>query len=289
LETDSRAATHFFMPRYKLTVAYDGTHFHGWQKQQESPEYSAPTDGSESSVEQDERIRTVQGVLERTIRDVLRESVNVLGASRTDAGVHARGQVAAFTSQRDIPVKKLARALTSRLPPDVQVLQAKVVPDDFDPIRGAIAKGYRFRLAHCSAAHRRPLFDRHYTTHTAYRLDPVRMNEAARLLLGEHDFASFARISHGRESTVRTIYECKVVQSSKFRCHLDVAGNGFLYNMIRIIAGTLVEIGRGAREPQSILDTLAARNRDTAGPTLPAEGLCLMWITYPALALETSA
>lgn len=282
------------MPRYKLTVAYDGTHFHGWQKQKrgESGDQSLSSDpqspgipmpGTEPADVQGihEPLRTVQGVLEETIRKVIREPVIVTGASRTDAGVHARGQCAAFTSQTEIPVAKLPRAISSRLPPDVQVIDARIVSDDFDPIRNALAKGYRYRIAHSCASHRRPLFDRHLITHTAYKLDSARMNEAARRLLGEHDFASFARISHGRESTVRTVYDCKVVKFSKRRCHIDIAGNGFLYNMVRIIAGTLVEIGRGAREPESILETLSARDRDGAGSTMPPEGLCLMWIKYP--------
>jgi tRNA pseudouridine38-40 synthase len=273
------------MPRHKLVVAYDGTNFHGWQKQfrsevvsEELQSAGTPLPGTGAT--DPAPLRTVQSVVEEAVRMVVREPAHVVGASRTDAGVHARGQVAAFTTTRDIPVEKLPRAITSRLPDDVQVLHAEVVPDDFDPIRGAIAKGYRYRLAHSCARHRRPLFDRHFVTHTAYRLDVERMNEAARLFLGEHDFASFARISHGRESTVRTIYECKVTATRRTRCHLEVAGNGFLYNMVRIIAGTLVDIGRGAMEPDDISKILGARDRNAAGPTLPPNGLCLMWIRY---------
>jgi len=225
-------------------------------------------------------LRTAQGVLEAAVRSVVREPVNVLGASRTDAGVHARGQVAAFTANTNIPPEKLPRAITSRLPEDMQVLKAEIVANNFDPIGGAIAKGYCYRIAHSCARHRKPLFGRHYITHTAYQLDPVRMNEAARLLIGEHDFASFTRIAHGRESTVRTIFDCKVDEISPTRCAIHVAGNGFLYNMVRIIAGTLVEVGRGKLEPADILAILAARDRAAAGPTLPPQGLCLMWIEY---------
>jgi tRNA pseudouridine38-40 synthase len=283
------------MPRYKLTVAYDGTHFHGWQKQQRTPDDGASasnphtqsrgidmprlsdTEGCESL----ERIRTAQGELEHAVRRVLGEPVNVLGASRTDAGVHARGQVAAFTSDTKMPVEKMARAISSRCPPDLQVLSAEIVSDDFDPIKGAIAKGYRYRISHGCRPNRRPLFDRDFVTTTAYRLDPELMNEAARELLGEHDFASFTRVAHGRESTVRTIYECKVNALSRRRCEIEVAGNGFLYNMIRIIAGTLVEVGRGRVPPEEIVKILEARDRSAAGSTMPPEGLCLMWIRYP--------
>jgi tRNA pseudouridine38-40 synthase len=292
------------MPRYKLVVAYDGTNFHGWQKQRkdidrvmsalppdatsleialaaEEARYIERSTVGDTTHYVSRQVRTIQAELESAVQIVVREPVQVVGASRTDAGVHARGQVAAFTTAQQIPVEKLPRAITSRLADDVQVLHAEIVPDDFDPIRGAIAKGYCFRLAHSCARHRRPLFDRHFVTHTAYRLDVARMNEAARLFLGEHNFESFARISHGRESTVRSIYECKVTATRQTRCHIDVAGNGFLYNMVRIIAGTLVEVGRGALEPDAIPTILAAKNRRAAGPTLPPNGLCLMWIKYP--------
>src|SRR4030095_9042487 len=171
------------MPRYKLTVAYDGSEFCGWQKQERA-------DGPES-VAADTRtgpVRTVQSVLEQTGREVVREPVIVVGASRTDSGVHARGQIAAFSSQQEIPIKKLPRAITARLPDDVQVRKAEQVDDQFDPIKQAIAKGYRYQIAHGCARSRRPLFDRKFVTATAYALDPGRMNDAARQLLGEHDF-----------------------------------------------------------------------------------------------------
>lgn len=279
------------MPRYKLTVAYDGTNFHGWQKQNrtdeqsdsapQSPATPVPGTGPQTTPPDSEPLRTAQYVLEQAVRRVVREPVQVVGASRTDAGVHARGQVAAFTSQVEIPPTKVARAVSSRLPDDIQVTHAEIVSDDFDPIKGAIAKGYCYRIAHNLTRGRYPLFNRNIVASTSYKLDPVRMNEAARLFLGEHDFASFARINHGRESTVRTIYECKVTATSSRRCHVDVAGNGFLYNMVRIIAGTLVEVGRGMMEPEAIPMILASRNRERAGPTIPAQGLCLMWIRYP--------
>jgi tRNA pseudouridine38-40 synthase len=257
------------MPRLKLTVAYEGTLFHGWQRQ-EPPPPEVP-------------LRTVQGVLEQAVREAVREPVTVIGASRTDAGVHARGQCAAFTcADLRIPLDRLPRAINARLPDDVQVRKAELAIDGFDPIRDCIAKGYRYRVVH--GGRRRalpPLFRRRLTTYTFHRLDPELMNEGARRLLGEHDFASFAQINHGRETTVRTIFQCKVEATSPSRCQLDIAGSGFLYNMVRIIAGTLVEIGRGKIPPERIPDILAARDRTAAGPTLPPEGLCLMWTKYP--------
>lgn len=254
------------MPRYKLTVAYDGTNFHGWQKQHPPGE---------------EPLRTAQGVLEATIQHVVREEIHLLGASRTDSGVHAKGQVAAFSTDKAFPVERLARAVTSRLPDDIQVLDAKEVPDSFNPIGDCTAKGYRYRIAHGhDLPKRKPLFDRCYTAWIAEPLDPVPMHEAAQHLVGEHDFASFTRLHHGRESTVRTVDECSVSAISRHRLRINVSGNGFLYNMVRIIAGTLVEVGRGKFKPDDVPTILATRDRAAAGPTLPPEGLCLMWIRY---------
>lgn len=286
------------MPRYKITVAYDGTNFHGWQKQQRNSESNVaealadesramdtarPCGGERPESQLHASLRTVQDVLERAVRNVVREPVQVVGASRTDSGVHARGQVAAFSTATAIPVDRLHRAITSRCPSDLQVLKAEIVPESFDPIGGAIAKSYCYRLAFDCARRPRPLFDRHFIANVAQNLDVERMNEAARLLLGEHDFTSFARLHHGRESAVRTIFDCKadfIGRRARRRCRIDVIGSGFLYNMVRIIAGTLVEVGRGRIEPDAIPRILTARDRAAAGPTMPPQGLCLMWIRY---------
>lgn len=254
------------MPRHKLTVAYDGTDFHGWQEQH--PPGAEPP-------------RTVQGVLQHTVRTIVREPVNVTGASRTDAGVHARGQVAAFTSNAAIPLDRLSKALNSRLPRDVLVSRVVRVRDDFEPITDAVAKGYRYCIAHGgSAGAPRPLFDRNVITFSAYELDAARMAAAARAFVGRHDFASFTRVAHGRQSTVREIHDCRVTATSRRRLRIDVSGDGFLYNMVRIIAGTLMEVGRGRVEPDAIPAMLAARDRTAAGATAPPEGLCLMWVRY---------
>lgn len=256
------------MPRYRLTVAYDGTNFHGWQKQCPAGE---------------EPLRTVQAVIEQAAAEVVREPVNVVGASRTDAGVHAIGQVAVFSSALEIEPDRLAAAMNSRLPDDVQVRDADLVPETFSPITEAIAKGYRYRIAYGRGKSHllpRPLFNRFTTFWTPYELDPDRMNEAARRLIGEHDFASFTRKNQARQSTVRTVFDCLVTGTGKRRCRLDICGNGFLHNMIRIIAGTLHEVGRGKLEPEAMGDIIAAADRAAAGPTLPPEGLVLMWVKY---------
>lgn len=254
------------MPRYRLLVAYEGTLFHGWQKQ--LPAGKAP-------------LRTAQGVLEETVGEVVREPITLTGASRTDAGVHAVGQTAAFTCSVEIPPERLARALTSRLPEDIQVHHAEVVNDDFDPIADARSKCYAYDFVHGqSSTCWPPLFDRRTTLWVHHNLDLDLMNEAAKLLVGEHDFAAFAQKSHGRDSTVRTIHECTITATGDHRLQLVVVGNGFLYNMVRIIAGSLREVGRGHTKPEQLSDALRKGDRRLAGPTLPPHGLCLRWIHY---------
>lgn len=251
------------MPRYKIIVAYEGTNFHGWQKQE--PVAAIP-------------LRTAQGVLEDAVIRVVREPIVLTGASRTDAGVHAHGQVAAFTTTRDIPPNKLPRAITAKCPADIQVHAAEVVPGHFDPITHAVDKKYGYQIQHGPVLP--PLFDRRTTWRTHHRLDPVPMRIAASLLVGRHDFAAFAQASHGRYSTVREIFQCDVLETGDNRLKIEVRGSGFLYNMVRIIAGTLVEVGRGALQPDDITSSLESGDRLSCGPTLGPQGLCLEWIRH---------
>jgi tRNA pseudouridine38-40 synthase len=299
------------VPRYMLTVAYDGTDFCGWQKQ-EPP--AAADVGAEKvlAAAADPRpgepprltLRTVQEVVERAVRRVVREPVELIGASRTDAGVHARGQVAAFTcSEGDggcgwplsRGVDTLVRAINSGLPEDVLVMGARPAADDFNPIGGARSKAYSYTL-HVSPS--RPIWDRRYVHHIWTDLDLDAMNAAAAELVGEHDFAAFAAAGHGRQSTVRTVFDCRVRAEAVHdepagsaggggsrdfasrRVRIDVAGSGFLYNMVRIIAGTLVEAGRGRLAPGDVRSALETGDRRRAGPTLPPCGLCLEWVRY---------
>ncbi|MBX3376120.1 MAG: tRNA pseudouridine synthase A [Phycisphaeraceae bacterium] len=306
--------------RYKLTIAYDGTDFCGWQKQE-------PPAGSDVAAEKvliggggervqgggvrreegdapaadrqgtQERItlRTVQEVVERAVREVVREPVDVLGASRTDAGVHARGQVAAFTcSDLAWPAERgagpLLRAVNSRLPEDVLLTAAEAVAESFNPISDCTGKGYSYTL-HVSP--HRALWDRRFVHHVWTPLDVERMNQAAARIVGEHDFAAFAAAGHGRLSTVRRVFECRVVEESESarprdsetakRLRIEVSGNGFLWNMVRIIAGTLVEVGRGRMTPEGVTAAIESRDRRKAGPTLPPTGLCLEWVRYDGL------
>lgn len=254
------------MRRYALNIAYDGTNFHGWQKQH-------PPDS--------EPLRTVQEVMEAAVKELVREPVHVLGASRTDSGVHAEGQVASFLSPKEFDPEILPAAITSRLPEDVQVRSAWETETIFNPIGDAISKGYRYRIAHArSTADLRPLFDRHVTAWCPGALDVEAMQSAAAHLVGEHDFAAFTRVRQTRESTVRTIFDCRVEIESDDRIAIHVSGNGFLWNMVRIVAGTLVAVGEKRHAPDDIPDMIASGDRQRTGRTMPPEGLCLMWIKY---------
>lgn len=254
------------MPRYRLTIAYDGTAFHGWQRQE--PKDAAP-------------LRTVQGVVQEAVAALIGQRVDVVGASRTDSGVHAIGQVAAFTADVRVPIERLAAAITARLPPDVQVIDAAETDDTFNPIGDARSKCYRYTIEHTSHPHHpRPLFDRNLVFATPYPLDAGRMRDAAAALVGTHDCVSFAQINHGRATTVRTIFDCSVRTPSARRVEIEITANGFLYNMVRIVAGTLLEVGRGRIAADSMREIIAARDRRRAGPTLPPHGLCLRWIWY---------
>ncbi|MBL8746505.1 MAG: tRNA pseudouridine synthase A [Phycisphaerae bacterium] len=280
------------MPRYRLTLAYDGTDFVGWQKQ-EPPMDSLPpsmlAQGSNHAThatgEERERtsLRTVQQAVEDAVRQVVNQPVSIVGASRTDSGVHAWHQTAAFTVDGEgnrPPDERLALAINARLPGDVLCRGCVRTRDDFDPIGDCIGKGYRYSF-HNGAE--RPLWDRRYVKHVWSRLDEAAMDAAARVLEGEHDFAAFAAAGHGRESTVRTIYECRTVRAAgnDSRVEVHVSGNGFLWNMVRIIAGTLMEVGLGRKSAADVRRAVETGSRTLAGPTLGAEGLCLMWQRYP--------
>jgi tRNA pseudouridine38-40 synthase len=249
------------MPRVKLTIAYDGSGFHGWQRQE--PPGREP-------------LRTVQGVMEQAFMRLLRHPVTITGASRTDSGVHALGQVAHLDTTTPIPPERLADAMNSRLPEDIEVRRAETVLDTFHAIRDVASKQYQYRIFNAS---RRPLLRRHMVCHTWQPLDARAMDAAAFRLVGTHDFEGFAAAGHGRESTVRTIHRC-TTHREQDDVLITVEGDGFLWNMVRIIAGTLVEVGRGKFEPSRIDDILATTDRQLAGPTLPPQGLCLVWIAY---------
>jgi tRNA pseudouridine38-40 synthase len=263
LETSTkRQASRLETPPFrnlKLVVAYDGTDFHGWQQQQAG-------------------VRTVQEELEKAAMRVLGHPLAVHGAGRTDAGVHAAGQVANFrTTSFSIPLSNFRRALNSKLPPDIAVVSANEVPAEFHASISAIGKTYRYRVF------RRPLKDvvlGRFTYHYWRELDVEAMRRAGARLLGEHDFRAFAYSAEQRENTVRTLTGCQVEETGD-ELHVSVSGTGFLYKMVRNIVGTLMEIGRGRWDDRQIDVILDSRNRNYAGPTAPALGLCLMHVQYP--------
>ncbi|MSR18941.1 MAG: tRNA pseudouridine(38-40) synthase TruA [Phycisphaerales bacterium] len=262
------------MRRFKLLVAYDGTDFHGWQRQE-------PPDGKP--------LRTVQGVMEQAVATVVGRRVSVMGASRTDAGVHAIGQVAAFTAECRIPLERLHRAITARLPADVEVVRATEAHPHFDPISDALSKCYRYSIRHSyEHGHRSPVFERNRVFACVHSLDTARMAEAAAQFVGTHDFRGLCHLPHLRESTVRSVHSCTVAEDGTGLIHIDIAGSGFLYNMVRIMCGTLLDVGRGRREPAIVSEVIASGDRTKAGPTLAPHGLCLRWVHYrPSPLLET--
>lgn len=270
------------MPRYKLTIAYDGTHFHGWQRQDVPANSVATPDAGETEDATMGRLplRTVQHVVEQAVQQVVREPVVLLGASRTDAGVHANAQVAAFScsvDRRGPTDDRLALAINSRLAPDALLRACEPTWETFDPISDCVSKGYRY-LIHTGPE--RPLWERRWSHHTWHKLDIALMREAAAALVGEHDFAGFANAGHGRLTTVRTVLSCNVEQIDERVIAIDISGTGFLYNMVRIIAGTLHDVGRSRLTMNDVQEALSTGDRRRAGPTLPAKGLRLEWIKY---------
>ncbi|MCK4341321.1 MAG: tRNA pseudouridine(38-40) synthase TruA [Phycisphaerae bacterium] len=252
----------------KLVLAYDGTDFHGWQSQA--------------------GVRTVQAEVEAVLRRVLRHPLHVQGASRTDAGVHARGQVASVLTTSPIPVENLLRAVGHHLPPDVALVHVAEAEPEFHPSLDALGKLYRYRIFN---AVRRPVevLAGRFAWHVWYPLDLDRMRAAAARLVGTHDFAAFASQGSPRASTVRTVRRIGIRRRVD-EVLIDVEGDGFLYNQVRNMVGTLYEVGRGRWPPERIGEILASRSRNQAGLTAPPHGLCLQWVRYgPAGPARTNA
>jgi tRNA pseudouridine38-40 synthase len=220
----------------------------------------------------------VQREIELVAQRVVGRPVSLTAASRTDAGVHARGQVANLISPATLPVENLRRAIGGRLPADVALYHAAEVAPDFHAGRDAIGKLYRYRIHNATA---RPVagLAAPYAWHVWVPLDLDRMRAAAALMVGTHDFAGFASKGSPRESTVRTISQIGI-RTLYQDVLIDVAGDGFLYNQVRNMVGTLYEIGRGHWPPQRVQEIIASCDRANAGPTAPPHGLCLQWVRY---------
>jgi tRNA pseudouridine38-40 synthase len=255
--------------RYRLTLAYRGTRYHGWQQQALLPTFKGPRPPPGSG------IPTVQEILAKSLGKVLGHPVSLVGASRTDAGVHAKGQIAHFdTDQTQIAPDNLRRAVNHKLPDDILIRTIEVAPDSFDAIASAISKRYQYFI--WNALNRDP-FSFDLSWHRWQTLDIPAMKAAAAYFVGEHDFASFARPTHGRHSSVRTVTDCSISARGP-RIVIGMEGSGFLWNMVRIVVGTLVEVGLGRFTPDDMPKMLAAKDRRAGGSTAPPQGLYLQWI-----------
>ncbi len=256
------------MRTLKLTMAYDGTDFAGWQFQPGQ--------------------RTVQQTLQETLAQITGEKVSAVASGRTDAGVHALGQVIGFSTSSHLSAEVFQRALNAELPRDVAVVSAEEAPKGFDPIRHAIRKRYRYIIQDGPVA---DVFSRRYAWHVFRQLDADAMQRAGESLKGHHDFSSFETAGSERVTTNRTVYELIVSRRpisgfarggdpNRTEVQFEVAADGFLYNMVRNIVGTLVEVGRGARDETWPAAVLAARDRRAAGQTAPPQGLFLVSVEY---------
>jgi len=244
------------MKRIMLVVAYDGTNYCGWQVQNNG--------------------NTIEGELNKALSALFGESIEVIGASRTDSGVHALGNVAVFDTQARMPAEKMVYAINRRLPDDIRVQKSFQVADDFHPRKCACTKYYEYRILNREFE----LPSQRLNTYFYRRpLNVEDMQAACNYFLGEHDFKSFCSIHTQAETTVRTIYSLNVEKEGDI-ISIRISGNGFLYNMVRIIAGTLIQVGIGAVKPEAVEEMIAVCDRQAAGPTAPPEGLTLVRMEY---------
>ena len=242
--------------RVKMIVAYDGTNYCGWQIQPNGI--------------------TIEQVLNEHLSRLLKEDIKVTGASRTDAGVHSLGNVCMFDTNTRMPAEKISYALNQKLPEDIVVVDSCEVSDDFHPRFSKSRKTYEYRIL--NARFRNPT-RRLDTYFYHYPLDTDKMSEAAKYLIGEHDFASFCSANSQAQTTVRTIYDCTVSKAGDI-ITIRVTGNGFLYNMVRIIVGTLIYVNEGRLKPEDIDRIIASRDRNLAGITAKPYGLYLNKVFY---------
>ncbi|MEJ2746129.1 MAG: tRNA pseudouridine(38-40) synthase TruA [bacterium] len=240
----------------KLVVEYDGTNYRGWQVQPDCP--------------------TIQGELERAVKQITGETLRITGAGRTDAGVHALGQVANFHTSSPMPVEKVRRAMNAVLPDYIVVLGLSEVPESFNARHSAKSKRYRYTILNRSSP---SALQRYHTIHVAYPLDVAAMKEATGHLIGTLDFSSFACNSGKEDDPVRTVMDVLVERRDDYVI-VEMEAISFLYKMVRSIVGTLVDVGRGQLKPSDVLGMLMARDRRISGPTAPARGLTLIRVDY---------
>lgn len=241
-----------------LRLAYDGTNYHGFQRQPE------------------EHGRTIQGELERAWKKLFAEEIRIVTAGRTDTGVHAAGQVVNFRSDARIPQEKIAKAVNSILPTDIRILEAGDVPEDFNARKSAKWKRYDYRIDNGRIPN---VFTRLYALHVPVPLNMENMQKAASYLEGRHNFRAFAAAGSSAKSFVRTLYHCRISKQEE-QIIVTCIGDGFLYNMVRIITGTLIYSGKGRILPEDIPTIIASQERERAGLTVPPMGLTLRTVNY---------
>ena len=244
------------MRNIRLTIEYDGKEFNGWQKQPNK--------------------LNIQGNLEKVISDLTKEKIEIIGSGRTDAGVHALGQVANFKTNSNIPIEKFAIAINSRIKQSIRIKKAEEVDERFHSRYNCKRKTYRYII---NTSETGSAIYRNLEYNIKMQLDVKKMQEAVKFFIGEHDFSAFKSSGTSSKSSVRTIYNAKVEQDGE-RIIIELTGNGFLYNMVRIISGTLVEVGLNKIKPEDITKIIESKNRQNAGKTLPPCGLYLVSVEY---------
>ena len=245
------------MRNIKLTIEYDGKDFNGWQKQPDK--------------------LNIQGTIEKAIEQITGEIVDLNASGRTDRGVHALGQVANFKTNSNLPIEKFPIALNSNLKKSIRIKQAEEVEENFHSRLSCKRKTYRYVINNSQYG---TAIYRNLETHIPMKLDIEKMQEAVKYFVGEHDFKAFKANGTSSKSSVRTIYDAKVIKMPDDKIWIELTGNGFLYNMVRIISGTLVEVGMGKIEPKEIEDIIKSQKRENAGKTLPPQGLYLVNVEY---------
>ena len=240
----------------KLIIEYDGTNFCGWQSQK--------------------RDRNVQDVVSEAIEKVIQHKVKLIGSGRTDSGVHSLGQVANFKTNSKLPLESIVLGANANLPDDVVIKSAEFVPDNFNARFDAKLRWYRYVILNRRIGE---AVSRYYHTHIPYKLNTKAMRKAVKYLVGEHNFAGFRSIHCSAKSTVRTVTEAKLKKEKDYII-FDIKANAYLHSMVRIIVGTLIEVGKGKHKPERINEILEKKDRKLAGPTAPAQGLALMAVYY---------
>ena len=245
------------MRNIKLVIEYDGKEFNGWQKQPDK--------------------LNIQGTIEKAIETITGEQANLTASGRTDRGVHALGQVANFKTNSEFPIEKMAIAINANLKKSIRILSAEEVDEKFHSRLTCKKKTYRYIINNSKYG---TAIYRNLEIHIPMKLDIEKMQEAIKYFEGEHDFKAFKASGTSSKSSVRTIYKAEVKQGANDRIFIELTGNGFLYNMVRIISGTLVEVGMGKIKPEDIKKIIKSEKRENAGKTLPPQGLYLVKVEY---------